>query len=215
MVQKAGCLGSKYFLSQLSPEIKNKILFSVSFDSIGSGEKLYYFHTDYPTHYGNIIDEFASRQVNNFNKPSANRLFSSLFNNGLNYTTVSLNSDNSSYIKQGINSLLFFAGNLDAGNGLGFFEKQGHNKIMHNTDTEQVNIEVFGDLFYENISVTTDFCFNLLTDANFNESNFYAGQINVMLYSDWTLKIFGVILIGLIFAGFYIFINLKYKKKKQ
>lgn len=213
--EEVGCLGSKYFLSKLSYEIKNNILLSVNFDSIGSGDKLYYFHTDYPTQYGNIIDSFLSQQANGFNKPNTNRLFSSLFNNDLNYTTISLNSDNSSYIKQGINSLFFFAGDLDTNNGLGFFEKQGYSKIMHNTDTEQVNISVFGDLFYENISAITDLCFNLFADESFNESNFYAGQIDVMLYSDWVLKILGVILIALIITGFYIFVNLKDKKKKQ
>lgn len=211
--EEAGCLGSKFFLSQLADEIKNNILLSINFDSIGGGDNLYYFHTDYPTAYGIALDNIAQNNIFNITKPGFNRHFSSLFNNDFNYTSVCLCSDNSSYIKYGINSVLFFSGDLDAFNGLGFYEKAGHSRIMHNTDTEQTNLEVFGDLFYENIQNTVDYCFDFLSSDEFNKENFYAGQINTALYSDFTLKIVGIIFIALMLAGFFITINLIYKKK--
>lgn len=212
--EELGCLGSKHFIENLPADIKENILLSINFDSIGGGERLYYFHTDYPTAYGNALDNFAKNQEIKISKPGYNRLFSTLLNNELNYTSVCLNSDNSSFIKQGINSMLLFAGNLDASNGLGFFEKQGHNKIMHNTDTEQVNKEVFGNLFYENIQNSVNFCLELLTADDFNQENFYAGQINPALYSDFILKFFGVAFIAILIIGYIISINFKTIKSK-
>lgn len=212
--EEAGCLGSKYFVNHLPDEIKNNILLSINYDSIGGGEHLYYFHTDYPTVYGTTLDNFAENSDFNIIKPGFNRFFSSLVNNDLNYTSIVLNSDNSTYLKNGINSLMFFAGDLNATNGLGFFEKAGHSRIMHNTDSEQTNLDVFGESFYENIDNAVLLSYDLLISDDFNEENFFAGQVNPALYSDFVLKIVGVIFIVILLAGFFVTVNLVYKKQK-
>lgn len=210
--EEVGCLGSTYFANNLPDEIKNNILLSINFDSVGAGDNLYYFHTDYGTKYGGAIDTFARQNYSNINKSKNTNFFSSIASNGINYSNLALNSDNSSFIKQGINSLSFFAGNLDAKNGLGFFETTNHERIMHSTDSVETIEEIFGEKFFLNIATIANFSFDLLTDESFTAENFEANQVQTFLYSDWFLKMIGASLVILLFVGFYVFVNIKYKK---
>ena len=102
---------------------------------------------------------------------------------------------------------------MNATNGLGYFEKQGHNKIMHNTDTAETNLNLFGDLFYENIAYCSYFINQLFTSETFSIDNFKPNQVNVISLSLWGMKIAGVIFIVLIFGVYLIIVNKKYPKK--
>ncbi|MDD3231964.1 MAG: M20/M25/M40 family metallo-hydrolase [Clostridia bacterium] len=199
--EEIGCKGSEFFMEKLASDIKSKILLAINFDSIGAGDFLYYYHSDFPTTYGESIDVLANSN-DALKKLGFNRLFTTLTGNGLNYSNIGLKSDNASHLKNGINSLFFFAGNLDSFNGLGFFEKQGEQLIMHKTDSKETIDLIFGETYYNNIANTVSFCFSVLTDDNFNETNFYAGQINSLIFSDWILKASGVLLIIIIIIIF-------------
>ena len=209
--EEVGCKGSKYFVENLEENIKKNILLSMNFDSIGSGEKQYFYHSDNPTKYGAALDNIIKNYE--INKAGFNSRYSPVVSLDINFTSLGIMSDNSSYLKHGINAVTFFAGDLDAINGLGFFEKQGYDKIMHNTDTAETNLEIFGDLFYENITNCIELTTSLLASQEFNEENFAPNQVNVILFSVWAMKIVGVILILIILAIYFIVINKKYPKR--
>ena len=211
--EEVGCKGSQYFIENLDTKIKNNILLAVNFDSIGAGENLYYYHSDNSTLYGSVIDNLFNKY--SISKLGFNQKFSTLSNLNINHTSLGFLSDNSSFLKAGVNSLTFFAGDLDAKNGLGFFEKQGYEKIMHNTDSFETCYEVFGEKFYENIFNCASYVYNLLNNEEFNTINFQPNQIDVISYSDWALKIVGVVFILVLFVLYLIIINNKYKTKKN
>jgi len=210
--EEIGCKGSGFFMEKLEFGIKSKILLAINFDSIGAGDFLYYYHSDFSTIYGNSIDVLANNK-NTIRKLGFNRLFSTLADSELNYSNIGLKSDNASHLKNGINSLLFFAGNLNSFNGLGFFEKQGEQLIMHRKDSKETVDSIFGEAYYNNIANTVSFSFSILTDESFNETNFFAGQINPLIFSNWILKASGILLIIIIIIIFKTNTRLKMKKR--
>ncbi|MBR2053119.1 MAG: M20/M25/M40 family metallo-hydrolase [Clostridia bacterium] len=210
--EEVGCLGSEYFVKNLPDEIKEKTLLYINFDSIGAGDYRYYYTNDFQTTYGAKVDKiFLSQDVKKYH----NRLYSNATTNGVNYTTLGMQSDNASFLKAGINSLNFFAGNLSTNSGLGFFETANHPRIMHNTDTKTTIDEVFGQAhFAQNIAAFSNLAALILSDAQFTAETFAPGQINPSLYSDVTLKIAGVIFVVLGFGAYMLVYFLKYKKSK-
>ena len=208
--EEIGMLGSNHFAKNLPNEIRDNILLYINFDSIGAGDYLYYYHNDFETKYGDTLDKFfKGSEV----KKYGNQLYSNNANLGVNYTNLGLNSDNISFLKQAINSLNFFAGNLDANNGLGFFETEGHDKIMHNTDSKETIDDVFGDKFVANINSIIQTTESLLMSTDFNATNFANGQIKTFLYSDWVLKGIGVSIVALMFIGYVIYNKTTSRKK--
>ena len=208
--EEIGCKGSTYFAKNLPTEIRENILLYINFDSIGAGDYLYYYHNDFETKYGDTLDKFFK---NTNIKKYANQLYSNNANLGINYTNLGLNSDNSSFLKMAINSLNYFAGNLDANNGLGFFETKGHDKIMHNTDSKQTIDEVFGEKFVQNINSVLINTTALIQSEYFTPQNFADGQVKTFLFSDWVLKGIGVSVVGLMFVGYVIYNKLSSRKK--
>lgn len=208
--EEVGCLGSEYFVKNLPQEIKNNTLLYINFDSIGAGDYRYYYTNDFQTAYGTQLDKFfATQDV----KKYKSNLYSNATTNNVNYTTLGMQSDNASFLKAGINSLSFFAGNLSTKNGLGFFETAGHPRIMHNTDTKSTIDEVFGTQhFAQNITAFAGLTTSLLNSADLSSQNFTSGQINPSFYSDVTLKICGVTLVVAGFGVYLLVYFLKYKK---
>ena len=210
--EEVGCLGSEHFVENLPDEIKEKTLLYINFDSIGAGDYRYYYTNDFQTTYGAKIDKiFAAQDV----KKYQSNLYSNATTNSVNYTTLGMQSDNSSFLKAGINSLSFFAGNLSTNNGLGFFETVNHPRIMHNTDTKSTIDEVFGQThFAQNIAAFSNLAVGLLNNAEFTAQTFLPAQINPNLYSDVTLKIAGVVFVVIGFGAYLVVYYFKYKKQK-
>lgn len=207
--EETGCNGSMHFAKNLPNQIRQNVMLYVNYDSIGAGDYLYYYHNDFQTKYGKTLDKFFKGYDI---KKYANQLYATNANLGINYTNLGLNSDNSSFLKQAMNSLNFWAGNLDANNGLGFFETKNHDKIMHNTDSKATIDEVFGESFVDNINSVINISMSLLTSSDFNAENFAGGQIKTYLYSDWVLKGFGVCLVGVLFVVYFVFNHFANKK---
>ena len=200
--------GSGYFVKNLPDNIKRNTLLFVNFDSVGAGDYLYYYHSDFKTNYGNAIDKIL--KDNTAVKKYSNQLYAPQTNNEINYVNLPLNSDVSSFLKYGINSFSVFAGNLDNANGFGYFETANHPKIMHNSDTKETIEEVFGDKFIDNINSTIEISYSVLTSAELlSGENFEYGQIPNWAFSDWILKGVGVILVG---VGFCVYIILRRRK---
>lgn len=207
--EEVGLVGSEYFLNNLDENILNNIILYINLDSIGAGDYLYYYTYDAPTTYGNFIDDFAENQA--ITKLGNKRLYSNRTTFGINYNHIGLNSDNAVFIKRGINSINFFAGNLDVAR-LGFHETEGHDKIMHVSDSLQTNEEIFGEKFYINMASVNNFVTELLLSENFVES-MPLREINPMLLSDWFLKIIAIIFVAVLALGTFLFF--KFKGKKQ
>ena len=181
--EEVGLKGSEYFLNSLQKKILDNIILYINLDSIGAGDNLYYYHYDLKTIYGNYIDNFAK----NFEitKLGKDKLYSNTSAFGINYNHIGLNSDNASFLKKGINSLTFFAGNLSA-TGFGFFETEGQDKIMHTSDNMQTTEEIFGEKFYSNMENVNNFVYNLMISKDFM-SNMLEREINPTLLSIWFL----------------------------
>lgn len=207
--EEVGLVGSEYFLNNLDENILNNIILYINLDSIGAGDYLYYYTYDAPTSYGNFIDNYASDY--SITKLGSKRLFSNRTTQGINYNHIGLNSDNANFIRHGINSLTFFAGNLDVAR-LGFHETQDHNKIMHNTDSIETNVEVFGERFYINMATVNNFVTDLMLSESF-ASEMLVREINPTLLTDWFLKIIAIIFVALLALGTFLFF--KFKGKKQ
>ncbi len=207
--EEIGLKGSEYFLNSLQKKILDNIILYINLDSIGAGDNLYYYHYDLKTIYGNYIDNFAK----NFEitKLGKDKLYSNTSAFGINYNHIGLNSDNASFLKKGINSLTFFAGNLSA-TGFGFFETEGQDKIMHNSDNIQTIEEVFGEKFYSNMENVNNFVYNLMISKDF-VSNMLEREINPTLLSLWFLKLIGILLIiCLALITFFLYICKKKRK---
>lgn len=207
--EEVGLVGSQYFLNNLDENILDNIILYINLDSIGAGDYLYYYTYDAPTTYGNFIDDFAENQA--ITKLGNKRLYSNRTTFGIDYNHIGLNSDNAVFIKRGINSINFFAGNLDVAR-LGFHETEGHDKIMHVSDSLQTNEEIFGEKFYINMASVNNFVTELLLSENFVES-MPLREINPMLLSDWFLKIIAIIFVAVLALGTFLFF--KFKGKKQ
>ena len=207
--EEVGLVGSQYFLNNLDENILDNIILYINLDSIGAGDYLYYYTYDAPTSYGNFIDNFASDY--SITKLGSKRLFSNRTTQGINYNHIGLNSDNANFIRRGINSLTFFAGNLDVAR-LGFHETQDHNKIMHNTDSIETNVEVFGERFYINMATVNNFVTDLMLSESF-ASEMSVREINPTLLTDWFLKIIAIIFVAVLALGTFLFF--KFKGKKQ
>ena len=108
--EEVGCLGSNHFVQNLPQEIKQQTLLYVNFDSVGAGDYRYYYTNDFQTPYANALNHFfAAKNI----KQYTTQLYATNTQNGVNYTTLGMQSDNSSFLKAGINSLNFFAGNVE------------------------------------------------------------------------------------------------------
>lgn len=206
--EEVGLVGSEYFLNNLTNEILDNIILYINLDSIGAGDNLYYYHYDAPTTYGTFVDSFAENYA--ITKLGTKRLYSNRNSLGINYNHIGLNSDNANFIKRGINSLTFFAGNLDVAR-LGFHETENKDTIMHNTDSLETNIEVFGEKFYLNMASVNNFVTDLLLSENFSE-NMSVREINPILLTDWFLKVLAIIFVILLALGTFIFFKVKNKK---
>lgn len=213
--EEVGCYGSKYFVSNLPIEIRDNILLFINLDSVGAGDYLYFQTSDFPSRYSNCIEETLKNEaITKYN----NELFTTTITNGINYTNLPILSDMASFLTYGINSMMFFAGNLQTKNGLGFFETENHEKIMHNTDSAKTTSDVFGTGFVTNISDTVNYSLKILTASNFTSENFTSNQVWAGVYSDWVLKGFGVIVILVMFAGYFIVLKISKRnllKNKQ
>lgn len=211
--EEKGCLGSSYFVKNLNADIKQKLLLYVNFDSVGAGDFCYYYTTNFSAKYRATVENFMKTQpIKKYN----NQIFSPQQSNGINYSSIALNSDNSTFLKAGINSLSYFAGNLETLNGLGFFETVGHERIMHNTDNAEVVEAIFADdKFAKNIATFANATALLIDNQMFTLQNFIPNQINPILFSDVTLKVSGIILICCGFAVFLIVYITKFKQQKQ
>lgn len=205
--EEVGCLGSKYFVENLPSEIKSNILLYINFDTIGAGDYNYYYTTDFACKYSTKISKLL---VNETIKNSSGKLFSSHSVNGSNYYTLGMQSDNSSFLKAGINSLNFFSGNLETSNGLGYFETASQPRIMHNTDSKETIETVFNsNHFAENIEKTI--AFTELVVGGITPESFSPNQVTPNLYSPLTLKLSGIIFVLLLFVGFVIVYKIHYK----
>ncbi len=206
--EEIGLAGSNYFLDNLKSDILDNIILYINLDSIGAGDYLYYYHYDAPTQYGNYIDNFANDYM--ITKLGTKRLYSNRNTLGINYNHIGLNSDNASFIKRGINSLNFFAGNLDVAR-LGFHETENNDTIMHNTDSLETNTEVFGERFYINMANVNNFVTDLLLSNDFADA-MKVREINPILLTDWFLKVIAIIFVALLALGTVIFFKLKKSK---
>lgn len=207
--EEVGSKGSEFFVKNLDGNIKNNILLSFNFDSIGAGDYLYYYHSDFKTKYGTVLDKL----LNNYNfKNASGKLVSPLTYRNFNYTALGLNSDNSTYLRAGINSILFFAGNIE--NSCSYKETKSTDKIMHNTDSYENIEKIFGEKYIENIEKTILITENLVFADDFNENYFFPNQINPIIFSPWVLKFFGVFVVGVLFVVYLVVIKPKYSNNK-
>ena len=212
--EEEGFLGSQYFLDNLNENIKENILLYINLDSIGAGKNLYYYHYDQATCYGNFIDKTLNEKVL---KLGYNKLFSNKSTLGTSYYHIGMLSDNMTFLKQGINSLNFFAGDLNSSD-FGFHEIDGQDKIMHKTDSLETIGNTFGESFYSNMQDIYENIIILLTSDNF-ESAMQVKEINPIVLTDWFLKLvagsFVLVLMLLTIIFFKIKAKLKLTKVKQ
>ena len=209
--EEAGLCGSEAFLSSLDAALQENILLYINLDSIGAGDELYYFHSDFKTAYGDFIDQsFANLEINKLQQQEA--FFSARPAFGLNFSHLGYLSDNASFLKKGINSLNFFAGKLS---GLNFgFHETDSGKQMHKTDSVEKIEETFGDKFYENIVGVKSAVLTLLENENFM-SGTEKRELSPAYYSSFLLKGIGIGVIALLAAGTVIFFKVKEKKKAK
>ena len=211
--EEVGCLGSEYFVANLPNEVKNNTLLYVNFDTVGAGDYRYYYTNDFQNHYAKVLDQkFANAGI----KKYSSQIYAPHNTNEINYTSLGLQSDNASFLKAGINSLSYFAGNLETQNGFGYFETAGHPRIMHTTDSQTTIEEIFGSQhFAENIAFFAEITSSLLESSEFTETNFVPNQVSAWLFSDVYLKLIGVGAVVLGFGAYLIVYFKKYKLNKK
>ena len=208
--EEVGCLGSEYFVANLPNEVKDNTLLYVNFDTVGAGDYRYYYTNDFQNHYAKVLDQkFANAGI----KKYSSQIYATHNTNEINYTSLGLQSDNASFLKAGINSLSYFAGNLETKNGFGYFETAGHPRIMHTTDSQTTIEEIFGSQhFAENIAFFAELTSSLLESSEFTETNFVPNQVSAWLFSDVYLKLIGV---GTVVLGFGVYLIVYFKKYKS
>lgn len=209
--EEAGLCGSEAFLSSLDKTVQENIILYINLDSIGAGDELYYFHSDFKTAYGNFIDEnMDGLKINKLKQTEA--FFSARPAFGLNFSHLGYLSDNASFLKKGINSLNFFAGKL-SGLNFGFHETDSE-KQMHKMDSVEKIEETFGDKFYENIASVKSAVLTLLGNEKFVGS-MEKRELSSAYYSSFLLKGIGIGVVALLAAGTVIFFKVKNKKKAK
>ena len=201
--EEVGLKGSSYFIEKLDKNVKDNILLYINLDSIGAGDYLYYYHNDFNTSYGNAIDKVLSNEQ--INKLGSKRLYTNKTFNGINYCHIGLQSDNASFLSAGINSLNFFAGNLNA-KGFGFFETNGINKLMHNTDNKQQIENIFGEKYNTNIQTVENLVVKVLNSSDVLN---FKPEINTLVFKDWFLKLIGGALVVVLVFGTVIYFKIK------
>ncbi len=141
--------GSKFYASGILPETQENILAMINIDNVGVGENLYFYVDEFETDFARKIEEeirIAAKKVNTIHLGKVLVEGDEL---GLGYSHVAMDSDNKTFMKQGILSINFFAGDYEEGIVYGRSEFGGKDNVIF---TENDNTAYIKENYCENAS---------------------------------------------------------------
>ena len=134
--------GSNFYTQGITDEEKKNILCYINFDSIAVGKYTYFYVDEVSNKLSNLISDVASNGNTNVSMVKTYNLSKVMTDNtnelGLNYYHLAMNSDNYSFMKNGITAINFFAGDYSYGVALGLNEYE-NNEIIKYTENDNLD----------------------------------------------------------------------------
>ncbi len=215
--------GAGIYAQGINAEEKENILCAINFDSISLGKNIYYYVDEISTPVTEYLNKTAKEDklgAKEIDLVHVNKSLVSADENelGLTYTHIALQSANVKFMKQGITTINFFAGEYDEGIVLGRSEFAGKDILTYTeNDTAEKIEELYGfDAVVENLYTTFKVVNNILTDADLQKAltdsigstkAFYAVFGNQKLAIYLTMIAFVVFVI--VAMGIYYKLNIK------
>ena len=203
--------GASIYTQGLKKEENKNILCAINFDSISLGKNVYYYVDEISTPVTEYLnktvqeDKLSVKELDlvHLNKSIIDASESKL---GLPYTHIGLQSANVEFMKQGITTINFLAGEYDEGIALGRNEFKGKDVLTFTKDDSAEKIEeLYGfDSVVENLFKVFKTIDNILTDFDFQEALEDSFESTKLFYSFFGNKKLAIYLTAVAFVIFVI-----------
>lgn len=211
--------GACIYTQGIKTENNQNILCAINFDTISLGKNVYYYVDEISTPVTEYLNKTAKEDKLNVkeldlvhvNKSIVSASTSKL---GLNYTHIALQSTNVEFMKQGITTINFLAGEYDEGISLGINEFNGKDVLTYtqNDSAEKIE-ELYGfDVVVDNLFKTYKVIDNILTDFDFQKAldeSFESTKIFYSVFANEKLAIYLTVIAFVIFVIVAMWIYLK------
>lgn len=214
--------GSNFYLQGISSEDKENILCYINFDSIAVGKYTYFYVDEVDNSLFDLISNVASTngtstsKVNTFNLNKV--LLDSQNELGLSYTHIALSSDNFNFMKNGITSINFFAGDYSYGVSIGRNEYESNEIVAY---TENDNLAHIFEIYGEDAVINNLYNIYRTVCLTLTDSNLESAITSTQNSMNWFYMFFGndelvlyltvVVFILFIIIALYIYHKLEIK----
>lgn len=192
--------GANIYTQGLKKEDNKNILCAINFDSIALGKNVYYYVDEISTPVTKYLNKTAKDNKLSVKELDLVHLNKSIIEDGtsklnLPYTHIALQSANVEFMKQGIVSINFLAGEYDEGIVLGRNEFNGKDVLTFTGDDSAKKIEeLYGfETVVENLFKTFKTMDNILTDFDFQkalENSFESTKVFYSIFGNEKLAIY-------------------------
>ena len=211
--------GSKYYTEGISAKEKENILCVFNLDDIALGAKTYFYVNEVPTKMASLLTEIAETSQTSVEHVNTVHLAKSTYDGdelGLGYSHIALNSDNLSFMKQGILTVNMFAGDYSSGIVLGRNEFTAHDSINY---TKNDNLAYITENYEKGVLTNTLYkayrmLFFTLTDTDFvktcegGAANWF---FSIFANDNLVIYLTAVALVVFVAIGMYIYYKLSIK----
>lgn len=181
--------GSDFYTRGITSEEKSNILLMVNFDSL-VGDNLYFYTEEVQDDFSNSMSDLAKKINGNVERINTVHLNKTILTEpneiGLDYVHIAMISDNFSFMKGGIKTISFFAGDYSKNVVLGRREFAGKETIAY---TANDNLDYIKEQKGENWLESLASVYELL-DEKFCTSNFISELESVQNQTNWFYAIF-------------------------
>ncbi len=203
--------GANIYTQGIKKEDNKNILCAINFDAISLGKNVYYYVDEITTPVTKYLSKTAKEDKLSVKELDLVHLNKSIIAEtesklGLSYTHIGLQSANVEFMKQGITSINFIAGEYDEGIVLGRNEFNGKDVLTFTKDDTAKKIEeLYGfDSVVENLFATYKTIDNILTDFDFQEALSDSFESTKLFYSFFGNKKLATYLTAIAFVVFVI-----------
>lgn len=215
--------GASIYTQGLNKDNNKDILCAINFDTIALGKNVYYYVDEISTPVTKYLNKTAKEDklgvkeldLVHLNKSIISASTSKL---GLSYTHIGIQSANVEFMKQGIVSINFIAGEYDEGIVLGRSEFAGNDVLTYTKDDSAEKIEeLYGfESVVENLFTTFKVMNNILTDFDFQTAlsdSFESTKVFYSIFGNQKLATYLTAIAFVVFVivamGIYYKLNIK------
>ncbi len=182
--------GSNFYTKGIGSEEKDNTLLMINFDNVLIGRNVYFYTDEVADDFSNSMVSLSDKlnlDVERVNTVHLHKVVLAQPNElGLDYIHVAMTSDNFNFMKRGIKTINFFAGDYSSGIVIGKSEYFGYDIVSY---TENDNLEYITEKYGQNYITNMMNVFEIL-NAKFSEPTFMIDLANGAGQNSWFYKIF-------------------------